>query len=162
MEPRMITPPQNSAWMLLPRWQRDVMKSWLLERSGWGYILIAIPIIIYWLYWTFNTSYWFNADPAAVYFLDSLSIFAGKSYMYVDHPGTPVQLIGSVLLALTYPLLGSSEAFISFHLARPGAFFLMINMFLLVVNILCAFVLYRTPLTTLKQDQMLGGIALSL
>ena len=95
------------------------MKSWLLERSGWGYILIASPLIIYWLYWTFNTSYWFNADPAAVYFLDSLSIFAGKSYTYVDHPGTPLQLIGSFLLALTYPFLDSSEAFISFHLARP-------------------------------------------
>ena len=138
------------------------MKSWLLERSGWGYILIAIPLIIYWLYWTFNTSYWFNADPAAVYFLDSLSIFAGKSYTYVDHPGTPLQLIGSFLLALTYPFLGSSEAFISFHLARPGAFFLMTNMFLLVVNIFCAFALYRTALTTLKQDRILGAIALSL
>ena len=138
------------------------MKSWLLERSGWGYILIAIPLIIYWLYWTFNTSYWFNADPAAVYFLDSLSIFAGKSYVYVDHPGTPLQLIGSFLLALTYPFLGSSEAFIRFHLARPGAFFLMTNLFLLVVNILCAFVLYRSAFTTLKQNRILGGIALSL
>ncbi|MDQ3005986.1 MAG: hypothetical protein M3R47_11490, partial [Chloroflexota bacterium] len=138
------------------------MKSWLLERSGWGYILIAIPLIIYWLYWTFNTSYWFNADPAAVYFLDSLSIFAGKSYVYVDHPGTPVQLIGSFLLALTYPFLGSSEKFISFHLARPGAFFLMTNAFLLAVNIICALVLYRTAISTLKQDRILGGIALSL
>ncbi len=138
------------------------MKSWLPERSGWGYILIAIPLIIYWLYWTLNTSYWFNADPAAVYFLDSLSIFAGKSYVYVDHPGTPVQLIGSFLLALTYPFLGSSEAFISFHLARPGAFFLMTNIFLLVVNLLCAFAIFKTAITTLKHDRILGGIALSL
>ena len=122
------------------------MKSWLLEKTGLGYILIAIPLIIYWVYWTLNTSYWFNADPAAVYFLDSLSIFAGKSYVYVDHPGTPVQIIGSFLLALTYPFFGSSEAFISFHLARPGAFFLMTNIFLLSVNILCAFVLSEPPL----------------
>jgi len=138
------------------------MKSWLLEKSNWGYIFIAVPLVSYWLYWTFNTSYWFNADPAAVYFLDSLSIFAGKSYVYVDHPGTPVQLIGSFLLALTYPFFGNSEAFISFHLARPGAFFLMTNIFLLAVNILCAFVLYRTTTTTLRHDRILGGIALSL
>jgi hypothetical protein len=138
------------------------MKSWLLDKTGLGYILIAIPLIIYWVYWTFNTSYWFNADPAAVYFLDSLSIFAGKSYVYVDHPGTPVQFIGSLLLALTYPFFSSSEAFISFHLARPGAFFLMTNIFLLAVNILCALVLYRTAITTLKHDRILGGIALSL
>ncbi|MEO7838911.1 MAG: hypothetical protein ABIU06_06145, partial [Anaerolineales bacterium] len=122
----------------------------------------AIPLIIYWLFWTFNTSYWFNADPAAVYFLDSLSIFAGKSYVYVDHPGTPVQLIGSFLLALTYPFFGSLEAFISFHLARPGAFFLMANLFLLVANILCAFAIFKTAITTLRHDRILGGVAISL
>ena len=138
------------------------MKSWLLEKTGLGYILIAIPLIIYWLYWTFNTSYWFNADPAAVYFLDSLSIFAGKSYVYVDHPGTPVQIIGSFLLALTYPFFSSSEAFISFHLARPGAFFLMTNIFLLAVNLLCTFILYRTTITTLRHDRILGGVAIAL
>jgi len=138
------------------------MKSWLVEKSGWGYVLIAIPLIIYWLYWTFNTSYWFNADPAAVYFLDSLSIFAGKSYVYVDHPGTPVQLIGSFLLALTYPFFSSSEAFISFHLARPGAFFLMTNIFLLAVNLFCAFAIFKTAITTLRHDRILGGIAVAL
>jgi hypothetical protein len=127
-----------------------------------GYLFIAIPLIIYWVYWQLNTSYWFNADPAAVYFLDSLSIFAGKSYTYVDHPGTPVQLIGSFLLALTYPFLGGQEAFIDFHLARPGAFFLMTNAFLLGMNILCAFVFYKTVLTTLQGDRLLGGVAIAL
>jgi len=138
------------------------MKSWLVEKSGLGYILIAMPLIIYWVYWTLNTSYWFNADPAAVYFLDSLSIFAGRSYVYVDHPGTPVQIIGSFLLALTYPFFGSSQEFISFHLARPGAFFLMTNVFLLAVNVLCAIALYRTATTTLGYDRILGGIAIAL
>ena len=127
-----------------------------------GYLLIVFPLIIYWVFWQLNTSYWFNADPAAVYFLDSLSIFAGKSYAYVDHPGTPIQLIGSFLLALTYPFLGGQEAFIDFHLARPGAFFLMTNMFLLAMNILCAFVFYKTATSTLKQDRILGGTAIAL
>ena len=127
-----------------------------------GYILIAIPLIIYWIYWQLNTSYWFNFDPAAVYFLDSLSIFAGKSYAYVDHPGTPVQLVGSFLLALTYPFLGDQEAFIDFHLTRPGAFFLMTNLFLLGMNLLCAFVFYKTAINTLNQDRILGGVAIAL
>ena len=127
-----------------------------------GYLLIAIPPITYWVYWQLNTSYWFNADPAAVYFLDSLSIFAGKSYAYVDHPGTPIQLIGSFLLALTYPFLGGQEAFINFHLARPGGFFLMTNIFLLAMNIICAFIFYKTAIATLRQDRILGGIAIAL
>jgi len=138
------------------------MKNWLVEKPGLGYILVVIPLIIYWLYWTLNTSYWFNADPAAVYFLDSLSIFAGKSYVYVDHPGTPVQIIGSFLLALTYPFFGSSQEFISFHLARPGAFFLMTNIFLLSTNIICAIVIYKTAITTLRYDRILGGVAAAL
>ena len=127
-----------------------------------GYLLIAIPLIIYWIYWQLNTSYWFNFDPAAVYFLDSLSIFTGRSYTYVDHPGTPIQLIGSFLLALTYPFLGGQESFIDFHLARPGAFFLMTNLFLLGMNLLCAFVLYKTAITTLTVDRFLGGVAIAL
>ena len=132
------------------------------ENERIGYLFIAIPLIIYWVYWQLNTSYWFNADPAAVYFLDSLSIFAGRSYTYVDHPGTPIQLIGSFLLALTYPFLGGQESFIDFHLARPGAFFLMTNLFLLGMNFVCASVLYKTVINTLKVDRMLGGIAIAL
>src|SRR5215510_11865236 len=127
-----------------------------------GYLLIALPMIIYWVYWQLNTSYWFNADPSAVYFLDSLSIFAGKSYAYVDHPGTPVQLIGSFLLAVTYPFLGGQESFIDFHLARPGAFFLMTNLFLLGANIICAFVFCRTAMSNLSRDPILGGVAITL
>ena len=127
-----------------------------------GYLLIAIPLIIYWVYWQLNTSYWFNFDPAAVYFLDSLSIFTRRSYAYVDHPGTPIQLIGSFLLALTYPFLGGQESFIDFHLARPGAFFLMTNFFLLGMNVICAFVLYKTAIKTLNIDRFLGGVAIAL
>ena len=127
-----------------------------------GYLLIAAPLITYWLYWQLNTSHWFNADPAAVYFLDSLSIFTGRSYAYVDHPGTPIQLIGSFFLALTYPFLGGQESFIDFHLARPGAFFLMTHVFLLGMNIACAFVFYKTAIKTLKQDRIVGGVAIAL
>ncbi|MCI0553595.1 MAG: hypothetical protein L0287_21825 [Anaerolineae bacterium] len=127
-----------------------------------GFIFVALPPLIYWMYWTLNPSYWFNADPAAVYFVDSLSIFAGNSYKFVDHPGTPVHLIGSFLLALTYPFFDNQEAFINFHLARPGAFFLMVNSFLLLANLLCVFVFYKIAVTTLEHDQMLGGIALAL
>ncbi|HET9907646.1 MAG TPA: hypothetical protein VFQ23_13425, partial [Anaerolineales bacterium] len=127
-----------------------------------GYLLVAIPLIIYWIYWQLNTSYWFNADPAAVYFLDSLSVFVGRSYTYVDHPGTPIQLIGTLFLALTYPFLGRQEAFIDFHLARPGAFFLMTNLFLLGMNIVTGFVFYKTVITTLNVDRLLGGVSIAL
>jgi len=127
-----------------------------------GLILVVIPPLAYWIYWTLNPSYWFNADPAAVYFVDSLSVFAGYSYKFVDHPGTPVHLIGSFLLTLTYPFFSSQEAFINFYLSRPGAFFLMTNTFLLVTNIICVIVFYKTVVKSLRHHQTLGGIALAL
>jgi hypothetical protein len=127
-----------------------------------GYIFAAIPPLTYWLYWTLNPSYWFNADPAAVYFVDSLSVFAGQSYKFVDHPGTPVHLIGSFLLALTYPFFGDQQTFINFHLARPGGFFLMVHLFLLISNLICVLAFYKVTVTTLEQNRMLGGMAVSL
>ena len=132
------------------------------KMQKFGYLFVVIPPLTYWIYWTLNPSYWFNADPAVVYFVDSLSIFAGNSYQFVDHPGTPLHLIGSFLLALTYPFFSSQEAFINFYLARPGAFFLMANTFLLAMNIICVIVFYKTAATTLQHHKILGGIALAL
>ncbi|MEO7838912.1 MAG: hypothetical protein ABIU06_06150 [Anaerolineales bacterium] len=127
-----------------------------------GQFLVVIPPLTYWVFWTLNPSYWFNADPAAVYFVDSLSVFAGYSYKFVDHPGTPVHLIGSFLLALTYPFFSSQEAFINFHLGRPGVFFLMTNTFLLAANMICVLVFYKTVCNTIKYDRVIAGIALAL
>ncbi len=138
-------------------------KSMLTNKmQRFGYLFVVIPPLTYWIYWTLNPSYWFNADPAVVYFVDSLSIFAGNSYQFVDHPGTPVHLIGSFLLALTYPFFSSREAFINFYLARPGAFFLMANTFLLTMNIICVIVFYKTAATTLQYHQTVAGITLAL
>lgn len=127
-----------------------------------GALLVPIPILAYWVYWTLNPSYWFNADPAALYFIDSLSVFVGRSYVYVDHPGTPVQVLGSLLLAIAYPFFGSTDAFIDFFLSRPNAFFFMANVFLLSVNIFCALVFYRTVVRDLTHNRILAAVAISL
>lgn len=127
-----------------------------------GAFLIPIPILAYWVYWTLHPSYWFNADPAALYLVDSLSVFIGKSYVYVDHPGTPMQVIGSLLLALARPFFHSTEAFIQFFLVRPNVFFFMANVFLLVANIFSALVFYKTAVQDLKQNRILGAVAISL
>ena len=121
----------------------DTKNMFDIKAQKFGYILIMIPILTYWVYWTLNPSYWFNADPAVFYFIDSLSIFVGKLYVYVDHPGTPVQLIGSFLLSLTYPFFGSREAFINFFITRPEAFFLMAHTFLLMMNVFTAIFFYN-------------------
>jgi hypothetical protein len=125
-------------------------------------LLVPLPLLGYWIYWALHPSYWFNADPAALYLVDSLSAFIGKTYVYVDHPGTPVQVIGSLLLALTYPFFHSKEVFIQFFLVRPNVFFFMANVFLLAANIFTAVVFYSTVVKNLTHNRILAGVALSL
>jgi hypothetical protein len=127
------------------------------------YILVVLPILAYSINWTLHPSYWFPADPGAWYFLDSLAIFTGKTYAYVDHPGTPLHLIGSFLLGLTYVFFENHEAFIEYHLRKPELFFVMSNVFLLAMNGLTAIVFYKTVSQSLQnKNSMLAGLALSL
>ncbi|HSJ89098.1 MAG TPA: hypothetical protein VK909_17945, partial [Anaerolineales bacterium] len=125
-------------------------------------LLVPLPLLGYWIFWTLHPSYWFNADPAALYLVDSLSAFIGKTYVYVDHPGTPVQVIGSLLLALAYPFFQSKEVFIQFFLIRPNVFFFMANVFLLAANLFTAVAFYRTVVKNLTHNRILAALALSL
>ncbi|MEW6400704.1 MAG: hypothetical protein AB1649_02830 [Chloroflexota bacterium] len=127
-----------------------------------GHLLVIAPILLYWLYWTFNPSYWFHGDPEAIFLLDSLAVFNGQSYVYVDHPGTPVHVLGTSMLAVTFPFFGSKQAFIDFYIYRPEAFFLMTHAFLLAANIFTAIVLYRVVRSNLNHDRMLGAASLAV
>ena len=44
-----------------------------------------------------------NLDPSYVYFLNSLLILHGQPPAHIDHPGTPVQLIGAAVLRSKHP-----------------------------------------------------------
>jgi hypothetical protein len=127
-----------------------------------GYIIVVLPILAYWIYWTLNPSYWYNGDPAAFYMVDSLSVFDGGTYTYVDHPGTPMQVVGTVFLALTYPFFDSYEAFINFYITRPEAFFLMAHVFLLAANLATILIFYRIARKTLGENSFIEAIALSV
>ncbi len=126
------------------------------------YVLIITPILIHWVFWNLYTTYWVNTDPSTWYFLDSLSVFTGKSYTFIDHPGTPVQIIGSMFLALTIPLFGNGQDLVEFHLARPEIFFSIANLFLVIANGLTVILLYRLTTKVVKANPVLAGIAVSL
>jgi len=126
-----------------------------------GYVLASIPYVGYSIYWTLHPSYWFNGDPAAFYFLDSLSVFAGQTYTYVDHPGTPIHIIGTIMLAFIRPFFGDTDAFIQFFIESPAAFFIMAHAFLLASCLFTAAVLYHTAYSTLKHYRLVGAMTLS-
>lgn len=126
------------------------------------YFLVVAPIATHWGFWNLYKTYWSNTDPSTWYFLDSLAVFAGKTYTFVDHPGTPVQIIGSLLIALTMPFVGSGQALIDYYIARPEAFFFMTNFFLVIVNGLTAILLYRLARDTMPSKAAPVALAISL
>lgn len=92
---------------------------------------IGVVVIIFTLVGWFVYTHWVNpypihgrADPELPYFMSSLSKFQGAPYTFVDHPGTPVEMIGTGLFALTYPLIGSTSSFsfIEYHIHHPKLF----------------------------------------
>jgi len=44
-------------------------------------------------------------DPEMAYLMNSLAIFKGQPYNYIDHPGTPLEVVGTIAVAVTRPLL---------------------------------------------------------
>jgi hypothetical protein len=141
---------------------KNIRKASELFLEIFGYLIVITPALGYWVHWYFYKNYWSYADPTAWYFLDSLSIFSGGSYKFLDHPGTPVQIIGSFLLALTLPFFESRHAFIEYHIANPELFFNMTNLFLLFFNSLTSILLYRLSREFIKTYSTLAAIAVAL
>jgi hypothetical protein len=94
-------------------------------------ITLAALIVGWWSYteWVASLPFFVRVDPQMAHMVNSLSIFKGQLYQYMDHPGTPISIIGSLLLALSYPFTGESS-FIIHHLRDPETFFTMARCFL--------------------------------
>jgi hypothetical protein len=60
-------------------------------------------------------------DPAYYYLLNALNLIVGYPIEYLDQPGTPVQMLGAVALAVTHALYGS-DGITQDLLTRPGMY----------------------------------------
>jgi hypothetical protein len=129
-------------------------------------ILIIMLLSGYWAYciWIEPISpYYDNYDPSFPYFMNSLSVFKGKGYAFVDHPGTPVELIGTAILGFTYPLLGRDpNGFVLYHLQNPGLFFSLAYAFLTLSSIGCALFFYKSALISKRLGDVLTATTLAL
>jgi hypothetical protein len=108
--------------------------------------VVVLPLILggYWFYADFIEPgpFYINYDPELPYMLSSLSIFKGYSYVFVDHPGTPVEVLGSIILALTYPItMWHSDSFPIYHLTHPELFLILGRALLTAGSIACAVLL---------------------
>lgn len=83
--------------------------------------------------------YWLgsNSDPEYVYLLNAANLAGLKGVGYIDHPGTPVQVLGAVTIRIVHFFNFSSE--INWRtdvLQRPEYYLKAINIVLIVLNVL--------------------------
>ncbi|MCJ7433199.1 MAG: hypothetical protein MUO77_06890 [Anaerolineales bacterium] len=127
------------------------------------FIIVLAPILIYWVDFTFITPgpFYEGYDPETIYLMDSLSVFNGHAYGYTDHPGTPVSIIGTILLAFTYPFIHNSD-FTLYHLFHPELFLSLTHTFLLLATIGGAYYLYKTSCNLLSKRTMIASLMMPL
>ena len=126
--------------------------------------VFALPLLAYWAYaaWINPSHNYYTVDTEFPYFLNSLSVFKGGNYTYADHPGTPLEEIGTAILAVSYAMRGQTAAdFVTYELQNPGRFLDAAHSLLMLTNIACLIGLFMAARGNGGRDYALaaGGIA---
>jgi hypothetical protein len=79
-----------------------------------------------------------NQDPTYTYLLDSLRMAAGRQPSHINHPGTPVQILGAVGLRFFHALYGRGEL-VADVAREPERFLTALGMILLALNLSALF-----------------------
>ena len=101
-------------------------------------------------------------DPQMAYFLNSLAPFKGASYFYTDHPGTPVEILGTLLLGASYVFFPDRPSFLRTHLEHPEIFLTLAHGLVTVLSVLCAIYFFLTALSTSRKPDVSLALALAL
>ena len=120
----------------------------------------------FWLYLSFilkgPESYYRDYDPQMAYFLNSLAPFKGAPYFYTDHPGTPVEMIGTMIVGTLYVFFTDHADFISYSLKNPDYFLNVAHGLITLLSILCAIYFFRTVFRTLQKPNVYLALSLAL
>jgi hypothetical protein len=126
----------------------------------------TLPVILYFVYATWLdpvSPYFANYDPEFPYLMNSLQVFKGRPYTYVDHPGTPLELVGSAIYAVTYPILGaSSNAFVRYHLSHPGLFLTLSHILVLFASLGCIWIIYSASSADSNRERAMLAAAVAI
>ncbi|MEZ4823811.1 MAG: hypothetical protein R2942_15970 [Ignavibacteria bacterium] len=107
------------------------------------FILLILPVIFIFLSNLFTdvyTPYYLNYhhDPSYVYLLNFLNLATGQFAGHVEHPGTPLHVIGAVIIKFYHLLFGKADITTDV-LTRPEIYLRAVNFSVLLLN---AFVLF--------------------
>jgi hypothetical protein len=101
-------------------------------------------------------------DPALQYLLSSLEPFVGRAYHYIDHPGTPVEVLGTAVLGATYPFTASNiDSFVAYHLAHPELFMTLGQTLLVMASIATYLLLVRRAFPVRHWTQAIAAVGIA-
>jgi hypothetical protein len=101
-------------------------------------------------------------DPEISYLMNSLLPFKGRTYTFVDHPGTPVEIVGTVLMALTWPVARGGEGFVDFHLRDPALFLALAHGLLTLGSLAVMVMVARRSLPLERGEDVALSLALAV
>jgi hypothetical protein len=106
--------------------------------------------------------YYRDYDPEMAYFMNSLAPYKGVPFFYTDHPGTPLEMIGTILLGITDVFFTKHTNFIGYHLENPEYFLNLAHGFITLLSVLCAIYFFLTVLRTLQKPNVYLALSLAL
>jgi hypothetical protein len=128
-------------------------------------LILILALVGFWIHvhWNEPASYYsVKYDPEFPYFMNSLSVFKGIPYWYMDHPGTPVELLGTILLFLTYPLTKlTSNNFLMYHISNPDLFLTIARAFIALMSVVCVYLLARFSIKLRSRSDIFFSIAIA-
>lgn len=102
------------------------------------FALAVVPAVFLFTAFVLNTAkgpFWlgYNSDPSYMYLLNSLNLAMLKPVYHIDHPGTPVQMLGAVVIKLFH--INSTATELQKHILSDPEFYLSsINIVLIILN----------------------------
>jgi hypothetical protein len=95
------------------------------------------------------------------YLMNALMIFKGAGYYYLDHPGTPLEVIGTFIYVFLYPFTGlGGKDFFYYNIQYPNIFLVVSRLFISVSSLYCAFYLRQVFISSEKRNLgVLQGIS---
>jgi hypothetical protein len=128
-------------------------------------LFIILTLASFWIYihWNEPASYYsLKYDPEYPYFINSLSVFKGRPYSYMDHPGTPVELLGTIFLFLMYPLIKiTSNNFLTYHISNPEHFLTIARAFIALMSMMCVHLLARFSIKLRSRTEEFFSVAIA-
>ena len=108
------------------------------------YLLVFPVIFFFTIFWLREASgpYWlhFNLDPTYSYFFNSLNLLNGMAPSHIDHPGTPVQFLGALIIKIAS--LGSGvDQITDTALRDPEKYIQLISNVIIFLNSLILFII---------------------